>query len=68
MDENPNTKNKLFINIGRRFVWASLREVPARYAKKPGIIGTTQGDRKEIIPARKAINIVVSDAILKWVI
>jgi len=42
------------MKIAKRCCGASLVEVPARYARNPGTIGSTQGERKETSPARKA--------------
>jgi hypothetical protein len=48
--ENPNTKKILFTNISRRLACAP----PARYARNPGIIGKTHGERNDTIPATNA--------------
>jgi len=60
MTPKPNTKNKAFKNISRRFACDSDMLVPARYDKKPGIIGNTQGDKKDTSPAKKATKIDIS--------
>ena len=50
---NPSTKKILFIKISRRRD-VSDSELPARYARKPGIIGRIQGAKKDTIPPRNA--------------
>jgi len=49
------TKKRLFKNISILFCEEPAIDVPARYARNPGMMGNTQGDKKEIIPAIKAI-------------
>ena len=62
------TKNMLLRKIFLRlFPLASVRLLPARYAKKPGISGKTQGAKKETKPAKKA-NVIVVAVILKIII
>ena len=50
--ENPKTKKKLVANVSQRCAFSS--DVPARYAKNPGISGSTHGARNETSPATNA--------------
>lgn len=61
--EKPKTKNMLFMKISIRTFLDSFKELPARYARNPGIIGNTHGDRNEIIPAKNATHSVMSPSI-----
>ena len=59
----------LLIKVSKRaFVLPSSSDVPERYAKNPGIIGNTHGERKDISPATNATVIDKSPAILEVVI
>ena len=54
--ENPNV-NKIICNkLIFFFSNSSLKDLPDIYAIQPGINGKTQGDKKLIRPAPKAIN------------
>src|SRR3989344_812076 len=50
--ENPNTKKTLERKMRNRLGAGPVP--PARYARKPGTIGNTQGDKNEMSPALKA--------------
>lgn len=62
--EKPSTKNTLLRNISFRLASELSSEEPARYAKNPGIIGNTHGERKDTRPAKNATAIVMSSIIL----
>ena len=47
---NPKTKKTLF----KKYLVLELVSLPAKYAKKPGTRGNTQGLKKDIRPAIKA--------------
>ena len=55
MKENPNVNKRVLIKILCLFATMSLRDCPAIYEIYPGINGRTQGDKKLINPAKKAI-------------
>src|SRR5882724_10947897 len=56
--EKPSTKKKLFKNIAIREGFVVLEDVsPARYARNPGMIGKTQGERNDTTPATNATKI-----------
>src|SRR3989344_2413264 len=54
MSENPSTKQSALSMIARRCVLSSPVRTPARYAKNPGMIGSTQGARNDTSPAINA--------------
>jgi hypothetical protein len=58
--EKPMTKKRLLRNISKRCFAASTKDVPARYARNPGMIGSTQGERNETSPAKNANGIEIS--------
>ena len=58
--EKPKVKKIVLITIKSLFFSTSLsNDVPEIYAIYPGIKGRTQGDKKLINPAKKAIDNVV---------